>query len=125
MQSYLGYRPPPSRLLLAPSPLPLPQRATLQPPFLSPPIYHPLNTYPGYTAANRDTHNLCDPSQCEPGSQASCAARRACSVDIHTRLCVLLVVFASSSSSPCLLTKIAVRCSGEPQGPVRKSPGFG
>jgi hypothetical protein len=64
-----------------------------------------LNTYPGYTAANRDTHNLCDPSQCEPGSQASCVARRACSVDTHTRLCVLLVVFARSlarsSSSPC------------------------
>jgi hypothetical protein len=65
----------------------------------------PLNTYPGYTAANRDTHNLCDPSQCEPGSQASCVARRACSVDTHTvvrfarRLRSRLL--ARSSSSPC------------------------
>jgi hypothetical protein len=85
-----------------------------------------LTTYPGYTAANRDTHNLCDPSQCEPGSQASCVARRACSVDTHTRLCVLLVLFARSLVVfALLLTKIAVRCSGEPQGPVRKRPGFG
>jgi hypothetical protein len=32
VQSYLGYRSPPSRLLLAPWPLSPPQRATLQPP---------------------------------------------------------------------------------------------